>query len=95
MTINPTRGKIFTDGFTSKENSKRVIRALRPFVTPERFNKFLQVLDRRTKNVVPVFENLMDPLNVGAAIRTCEGLGVQNIYSIERFNVSSFNDSVR
>ncbi len=49
-------------------------------MTPERTNKILHVLNRRQPDLAIVMENVSDPHNVFAVMRTCEAMGVQNIY---------------
>lgn len=62
---------------------KSKINYLKNFVTEERFEKFCQVLDRRTKYITVVLEDIFQEHNASAVIRNCEIFGVQNIYAIE------------
>ncbi len=49
-------------------------------MTPEREAKILHVLNRRQPDLAIVMENVNDPHNIFAVMRTCEAVGVQNIY---------------
>ena len=51
-------------------------------MTPERTNKLLTVLNRRQSNLTVVLENVFDPHNVSAVMRTCDSVGIQDIYII-------------
>ena len=52
------------------------------FMTPERRNKLLGVLKRRQSNLTVVLENVFDPHNVSAVMRTCDAVGIQDMYTI-------------
>jgi tRNA (guanosine-2'-O-)-methyltransferase len=49
-------------------------------MTPERKQKLLQVLQKRQANLTIVLENVFDPHNVSAVMRTCDSVGIQDIY---------------
>lgn len=49
-------------------------------MTPERHDKLLQVLSRRQPDLTVVLENVFDPHNISAVMRTCDAVGVQEIY---------------
>src|SRR5213592_3923890 len=49
-------------------------------MTPERTNKLTEVLRHRQANLTVVMENVHDPHNVSAVMRTCDAVGIQNIY---------------
>ena len=51
-------------------------------MTPERRNKLLGVLNRRQSNLTVVLENVFDPHNVSAVMRTCDAVGIQDMYTI-------------
>ncbi len=49
-------------------------------MTPERLNKLTAVLDKRQDDITIVLENVFDPHNISAVMRTCDAIGVQEIY---------------
>src|SRR4026209_2886894 len=49
-------------------------------MTPERQDKFLKVLSKRQDDLTVVLENVSDPHNISAVMRTCDAVGVQEIY---------------
>lgn len=51
-------------------------------MTPERKNKLLTVLSKRQANITVVLENVFDPHNVSAVMRTCDSVGIQDMYTI-------------
>ncbi len=50
----------------------------------ERTARVQRVAARRTRSLVVVLEDLEDPHNVAAVLRTCESLGVQEVHAIAR-----------
>lgn len=60
-----------------------VCEALAPLLTPERIARIDQVLEARLGSVVAAVEDTYDPHNAAATIRTCEALGLQELYVIE------------
>lgn len=69
---------------------KSVFELLSPFMEQGRREKLLEVVNSRSKGVIPVFENLHDPHNLSAVLRSLEGFGLQYIYltgeSIDEIN---------
>lgn len=49
-------------------------------MTPERREKLLKVLHKRQNNLTVVMENVQDPHNISAVMRTCDAVGIQDIY---------------
>src|SRR6476620_1140795 len=49
-------------------------------MTPERNNKLTKVLLHRQANFTVVMENVHDPHNISAVMRTCDAVGIQDIY---------------
>ncbi len=73
---------------------KRNISLLRPelssflaqYITEERRRTIEHVLQYRSRRIVVALENIYQSQNASAVLRTCEGLGLQDIYIIEREN---------
>ncbi|ASZ11595.1 RNA methyltransferase [Chitinophaga pendula] len=49
-------------------------------MTPERTERLLSVLNKRQANLTVVLENVQDPHNISAVMRTCDAVGIQEIY---------------
>ncbi len=49
-------------------------------MTPERSEKLLKVLHQRQGGLTVVMENVQDPHNISAVMRTCDAVGIQDIY---------------
>ncbi|MFN4313711.1 MAG: TrmH family RNA methyltransferase [Chitinophagaceae bacterium] len=49
-------------------------------MTPERFERLSQVLKKRQSDLTVVLENVFDPHNISAVMRTCDAVGVQEIF---------------
>lgn len=51
-------------------------------ITPERAARIRDVLSKRQPTLTVVFENVHDPHNVSAVIRSCDAVGVQEAHGI-------------
>ena len=49
-------------------------------MTPERSDRLNAVLSKRQLNLTVVLENVADPHNISAVMRTCDAVGIQEIY---------------
>lgn len=49
-------------------------------MTPERSARLNSVLNKRQNNLTVVLENVADPHNISAVMRTCDAVGIQDIY---------------
>lgn len=49
-------------------------------MTPERTNKINDILLKRQPDLAVVMENVDDPHNIAAVMRTCDAVGIQDIY---------------
>ncbi|MDR0792675.1 MAG: RNA methyltransferase [Chitinophagaceae bacterium] len=49
-------------------------------MTSERYNKLLKALRHRRSDLTVVMENVQDPHNISAVMRTCDAVGIQDIY---------------
>ncbi len=49
-------------------------------MTPERHHRLTTVLNHRQPNLTVVLENVFDPHNVSAVMRTCDAVGIQDVY---------------
>ena len=49
-------------------------------MTSEREQRITSVLDKRQDNLTIVLENVFDPHNISAVMRTCDAVGVQDLF---------------
>jgi tRNA (guanosine-2'-O-)-methyltransferase len=49
-------------------------------MTPERRARLLSVLNKRQNDLTVVLENVFDPHNISAVMRTCDAVGIQEVY---------------
>jgi tRNA (guanosine-2'-O-)-methyltransferase len=49
-------------------------------MTEQRFNRLTSVINHRQPDLTIVLENVFDPHNISAVMRTCDAVGVQDIY---------------
>ena len=49
-------------------------------MTPERHQRLTSVLNKRQTNLTVVLENVFDPHNVSAVMRTCDAVGIQDVF---------------
>lgn len=61
----------------------RLLAYLQTFLTPERKRRFEEVLALRTRWLTVVLEDLYDPHNMGAIVRSCDAFGIQDLHVIE------------
>ncbi|MEZ4339214.1 MAG: RNA methyltransferase [Sandaracinaceae bacterium] len=68
-----------------------IVEVLAPLVTDERLARMNAVIDARTRSLVPVLEDLADPHNGAAVMRSADAFGCHEVHVIEdrhRFAVS-------
>lgn len=61
---------------------------MREFKTGARLNKIIEAVKRRQHSLSVVMENIHDPHNVSAILRTCDAVGISKVslvYNIEKF----------
>jgi tRNA (guanosine-2'-O-)-methyltransferase len=49
-------------------------------MTPERSDRLNSVLNKRQPDLTVLLENVFDPHNISAVMRTCDAVGIQDIY---------------
>lgn len=74
--------------------NNELIKYLSEFITKNRYNKFNEVLKNRTNYITVVLEDLFQSHNASAALRTCDCLGIQDVYVIENKNIFKPNSEI-
>src|SRR5687767_3958923 len=67
---------------------------LQKHMTDERIERFNAVVAERTRHITIVLENIYQPQNASAVLRTCECLGVQDVHFIENIHAYQVNKDV-
>lgn len=65
---------------------KELLEFLSSFITPKRLALFNKTAEERTKYVTVVLEDLFQPQNASAVLRSCDCFGIQNVHVIENRN---------
>ncbi|MFT5336341.1 MAG: tRNA (guanosine-2'-O-)-methyltransferase [Sphingobacteriales bacterium] len=63
--------------------TEETIQILRPFLTENRSELFEKVINQRTRKLTVVLEDIYDPHNANAVIRSCDCFGIQDSHLIE------------
>ena len=71
---------------TTKNLNKELINYLSELVSEGRRAKFDEVLDFRTRHITLVLEDLYQPHNASAVLRSCDIFGIQDIHVVENKN---------
>lgn len=67
---------------------------LEGFVTDKRKETFQKVLDQRTRHFTVVLENIFQPHNASAVVRSCDIFGVQDVHTIENDYVNKVSRKI-
>jgi len=49
-------------------------------MTPQRYDRLTSVLNHRQADLTIILENVFDPHNISAVMRTCDAVGIQDVY---------------
>lgn len=63
-----------------------LIEHLQQFITEERWQTMNEVLSKRTRHLTVVLEDLYQPHNASAVLRSCDCFGIQDVHIIENDN---------
>lgn len=72
----------------------QLLNYLQQFITDDRWQTINKVLDRRTRYLTVVLEDIYQPHNASAVLRSCEGFGIQDLHIIENKNEFDPNKGV-
>jgi tRNA (guanosine-2'-O-)-methyltransferase len=73
---------------------KKLTVYLASFITEKRKSRMEAVLRQRTRYLTVVLEDIYQPHNASAVLRSCDGFGIQNVHVIENRNRFSPNKEV-
>lgn len=73
---------------------KDFLQHLLSFVSENKQQKFDEVLEQRTRHVTVVLEDIFQPHNASAVLRSCDCFGVQDVHIIENRNKYNVNPHI-
>ncbi|HEY9116166.1 MAG TPA: RNA methyltransferase [Bacteroidales bacterium] len=76
------------------ETKKELLEYLLSFITDSRYELFKKVVSQRTRYITVVLEDIYQPHNASAVLRTCDLTGVQDVHIIENQNTYEVNPEV-
>ena len=70
------------------------IKYLAQFTTEHRKQLFQRIVAKRTNYITVVLEDIFQPHNASAVLRSCDCFGIQNVHIIENRNTYEINPEV-
>ena len=77
-----------------EKTTRALLTYMQQFITEERKQLFDKVLKYRTRHITVVLEDIYQPHNASAVLRTCDLTGVQDVHIIENKNKYDVNPDV-
>lgn len=65
-------------------NQLALLNYLQTFITPHRIDRFNDILNNRTRHLTVAIEDVYQPHNASAVLRSCEVFGIQDVHIIEK-----------
>ena len=78
----------------TKNLNKELVSYLSNLISENRRAKFDEVLNYRTRHLTIVLEDLYQPHNASAVLRSCDIFGIQDIHIVENRNVYTVNRDI-
>lgn len=82
--LRPDQSGLFC--FMDIQTKQQITDYLIEFISEERLSRIDEVLSARTQHITVVLEDLYQPHNASAVLRSCDGFGVQDVHIIENRN---------
>ncbi|AHW58657.1 tRNA (guanosine-2'-O-)-methyltransferase [Draconibacterium orientale] len=74
--------------------NNKLINYLSGYLTPQRLELYDKVLNRRTRHLTVVLEDIYQKQNASAVLRTCDCFGIQDVHIIEDRNEFQVNREI-
>ena len=78
----------------TSEQKQTLLSHFYTFITPERQQLFEKIIEHRTRHLTVVLEDIFQPHNASAVLRTCDCFGLQDVHIIENENPYKVNPDV-
>lgn len=76
------------------KNISEILDYLNTFVSENKKQLFKKTIEHRTNHITVVLEDIFQPHNASAALRSCDIFGIQNVHIIENYNTYKINPKV-
>lgn len=76
------------------KNEEALLNYLSGFVLPSRIATFQRCIDQRTRYLTVVLEDIFQPHNASAVLRTCDCFGIHDVHVIENRNELTVNQEI-
>jgi tRNA (guanosine-2'-O-)-methyltransferase len=73
---------------------KQLLNYLLGFVSENKQQKFSEIIQHRTRHLTLVLEDIFQPHNASAVLRTCDCFGIQDVHIIEQKNHYQVNPDI-
>ncbi|MBI4648860.1 MAG: RNA methyltransferase [Bacteroidia bacterium] len=74
--------------------TEKLIEYLSPFVSEHKKQLFDKLIELRTRYITVVLEDIYQPHNASAVLRTCDCFGIQDVHIIENLNKYNVNHDI-
>ena len=64
------------------------------FITGNRVERFNDISEKRTRHITVVLEDIYQPHNTSAVLRSCDCFGIQDVHIIENKNEYTVNPDI-
>jgi tRNA (guanosine-2'-O-)-methyltransferase len=78
----------------AQKSAKELRDYLFGFISENKQNLFESIIENRTRHLTVVLENIYQPHNASAVLRSCDLFGVQDVHIIENTNEYTLSDEV-
>ena len=75
-------------------DKKKLLESLLSCISENKKNKFSEIICHRTRHVTIVLEDIFQPHNASAVLRSCDCFGIQDVHIIENNNVYEDNPDI-
>ena len=78
----------------SRDQKQKLLFFLTEFISENKKNKFKEIIRYRTRHITLVLEDIFQPHNASAVLRSCDCFGIQDVHIIENTNKYEVNPDV-
>ncbi len=71
-----------------------LVEFLSSFLTPQRMSRIDEVLSKRTRHITVVLEDIYDPHNASAVLRSCDAMGIQTVHIVQKRHTFQVKEGV-